>query len=79
MVPSWTTSQHATGFSAGARVVSEPWRADDILAARENLRGEFDQVRAIVEKLALLVRYFDAIEPAYTAAQAPTNYHVSAA
>jgi hypothetical protein len=69
----------ALRISAGARVVSETWRADDILAARENLRGEFDQVRAIVEKLALLVRYYDAIEPAYSAAQAPTHYRVSAA
>jgi hypothetical protein len=69
----------ALRISAGARVVSETWRADDILAARENLRTEFDQVRAIVEKLALLVRYYDEIEPAYTAAQAPTHYRVSAA
>jgi hypothetical protein len=69
----------ALRISAGARVVSESWRSNDILAARENLRGEFDQVRAIVEKLALLVRYFDEIEPAYTTAQVPTNYRVSAA
>jgi len=69
----------ALRISAGARVVSETWRSDDILAARENLRGEFDQVRAIVEKLALLVRYYDMIEPAYTAAQVSTTYQVSAA
>jgi hypothetical protein len=69
----------ALRVSAGARVVSETWRSDDILAARENLRGEFDQVRAIVEKLALLVRYYDMIEPAYTAALALTTYQVSAA
>jgi hypothetical protein len=69
----------ALRISAGARVVSETWRSDDILAARENLRGEFDQVRAIVEKLALLVRYYDMIEPAYTAAHPPTSYRVSAA
>jgi hypothetical protein len=68
----------ALRISAGARVVSESWN-NDVLVARENLRGEFDQVRAIVEKLALLVRYYDAIEPAYTAAQALTNYRVSAA
>ena len=49
----------ALRISAGARVVSESWN-DDVLVARENLRGEFDQVRAIVEKLALLVRYYDA-------------------
>ena len=69
----------ALRISAGARVVSESWRSDDILVARENLRGEFDQIRAIVEKLALLVRYYEAIEPAYMAAQAPIDYHVSAA
>ncbi len=69
----------ALRISAGARVVSESWRSDDILAAHENLRGEFDQIRAIVEKLALLVRYYDAIEPAYTAAPASTDYRVSAA
>jgi hypothetical protein len=69
----------ALRISAGARVVSESWRSDDVLAARENLCGEFDQIRAIVAKLALLVRYYDEIEPAYTAAQAPIPYHVSAA
>ena len=69
----------ALRISAGARVVSETWRSDDILAARENLRAEFDQIRAIVEKLALLARYYDAIEPAYTAAQTSTDYRVSAA
>jgi hypothetical protein len=69
----------ALRISAGARVVSESWRSEDMLAARESLRGEFDQIRAIVAKLALLVRYYDEIEPAYTAAQAPTNYRVSAA
>ena len=69
----------ALRISAGARVVSESWDSGEILAARENLRGEFDQIRAIVEKLALLVRYYEAIEPAYTAAQAPVDYRVSAA
>jgi hypothetical protein len=69
----------ALRISAGARVVSENWRGDDILAARENLRIEFDQIRAIVEKLALLVRYYEAIEPAYSGAQDPINYRVSAA
>jgi len=69
----------ALRISAGARVVSETWRDNDVLAARENLRGEFDQIRAIVEKLALLVRYYEAVEPAYSAAQAPINYSVSAA
>ena len=70
----------AACVSARARGWSRrPGVSDDILAARENLRGEFDQVRAIVEKLALLVRYYDMIEPAYTAAQASTTYQVSAA
>jgi hypothetical protein len=69
----------ALRISAGARVVSESWRSDDILAARENLRGEFDQIRAIVEKLALLVRYYDTIEPAYSAAPPSTDFRVSAA
>jgi hypothetical protein len=59
-------------------VVSETWRSHDMLATRENLRAEFDQIRAIVEKLALLVRYYEAIEPAYSA-QAPIDYRVSAA
>jgi hypothetical protein len=68
----------ALRISAGARVVSESWR-NDILVARENLRGEFDQVRAIIEKLALLVRYFDVIEPVYAAGQVQTPYRVSAA
>jgi hypothetical protein len=68
----------ALRISAGARIVSESW-CSDILAARENLRGEFDQVRAIIEKLALLVRYYDVIEPAYAAAQTQPRYRVSAA
>ncbi|HVA13971.1 MAG TPA: hypothetical protein VNF99_12025 [Stellaceae bacterium] len=68
----------ALRISAGARVVSESWR-DDMLAARENLHVEFDQVRAVIEKLALLARYFDTIEPAYAAGIIPTHYRVSAA
>lgn len=72
------SSVGALRISAGARVVSESWRSD-ILVARENLRGEFDQVRAIVEKLALLVRYFDTIEPVYAAGPVQTPYRVSAA
>ncbi len=68
----------ALRISAGARVVSESWNSD-MLVARENLRGEFDQIRAIIEKLALLVRYYDSIEPAYTAAKPSTTYRVSAA
>lgn len=68
----------ALRISAGARVVSESWRRD-ALVARENLRGEFDQVRAIIEKIALLVRYFDAIAPVYALGQVQTTYRVSAA
>ena len=68
----------ALRISAGARVVSETWRSD-MLAARENLRAEFDQVRAIIEKLALLVRYFDEIAPAYANGPIQTPYRVSAA
>jgi hypothetical protein len=64
-------------ISAGARVVSESW-CSDRLTARENLRGEFDQLRAIVEKIALVVRYFDAIETAYRGDQQPPR-HVNAA
>ena len=40
-------------ISAGARVVSETW-GRDIIESRENLYGEFDQVRAILEKIRLL-------------------------
>ncbi|HLI21275.1 MAG TPA: hypothetical protein VKV32_09185, partial [Stellaceae bacterium] len=68
----------ALRISAGARVVSESWRGDP-LVARENLRGEFDQVRAIIEKLALLVRYFEVIAPAYSAGPVQAPYRVSAA
>lgn len=74
------SSLGALRISAGARVASEAW-SGDIVAAREHLHGEFDQVRAIVEKIALLVRYFDAIEPAYAAGQihVSSSYRVSAA
>lgn len=68
----------ALRISAGARVVSETW-CDDMLVARENLRGEFDQIRAIVEKIHLLLRYFDDIEPAYSAADNRATYRVNAA
>jgi hypothetical protein len=68
----------ALRISAGARVVSETWR-DDALLARENLRGEFDQVRAILEKIRLLTRYFEAIEPVYEHPGAASPHRVSAA
>ncbi len=54
----------ALRISAGARVVSESW-SEDALVARENLHAEFDQVRAILEKIRLLARYFEDIEPLY--------------
>lgn len=68
----------ALRISAGARLVSESW-CGELAASRERLRGEFDQVRAIIEKLALLVRYFDLIEPAYAAGPSESFYGVSAA
>jgi hypothetical protein len=68
----------ALRISAGARVVSETWR-DDMLAARENLRGEFDQIRAIVEKIRLLVRHFDDVAPLYDGPHSGAAYRVNAA
>jgi len=68
----------ALRINAGARVVSETWR-DDMLLARENLRREFDQVRAILEKTRLLVRYFEEIEQAYEYSGASAPQRVSAA
>jgi hypothetical protein len=68
----------ALRINAGARVVSETWR-DDMLLARENLRREFDQVRAILEKTRLLVRHFEEIERAYDYSGASSPQRVSAA
>ncbi len=68
----------ALRVSAGARVVSESW-CEDLDAARAKLRREFDQVRAIFEKIHLLVRHFDDIEPAYALSRAAAPYRVSAA
>jgi hypothetical protein len=68
----------ALRISAGARVVSETWRRD-IVQARENLYGEFDQVRAILEKIRLLVRHFDVIERTYRHPHSGQPYQVSAA
>jgi hypothetical protein len=67
----------ALRISAGARIVSETW-CEDLGIARENLRREFDQVRAIVEKLHLLVRHYDEIAAAETPSRRP-NPRVSAA
>src|SRR5579864_92920 len=68
----------ALRISAGARVVSETWHQDALLA-RENLRAEFDQVRAILEKIRLVARYFEDIEPAYDHPATPPQHRVSAA
>ncbi len=68
----------ALRIGAGARFVSEAWRGDAV-SARENLRAEFDQVRAILEKIRLLVRHFEEIEPAYDRPGARVPYQVSAA
>jgi len=68
----------ALRISAGARFVSESW-CDDMLVARENLRAEFDQVRAIIEKIRLLLRHFDDVAPAYEDKATRTNYQVNAA
>jgi hypothetical protein len=71
-------SAGALRISAGARFVSESW-SGDFVASREKLRAEFDQVRAIIEKIALLVRYFDAIEEASARPRTTPSYQVSAA
>ncbi len=68
----------ALRISAGARVVSETW-VRDIVQSRENLYGEFDQVRAILEKIRLLVRHFDVIERTYRPPSSEKPYQVSAA
>jgi hypothetical protein len=68
----------ALRISAGARVVSETWH-DDMLLARENLRGEFDQIRAIIEKIRLLVRHFDDVAPLYDGPHSGAAYRVNAA
>lgn len=52
----------ALRISAGARVVSETWSEAGEEAALAKLEGEFDEVRAVLDKLALLLRHFAAIE-----------------
>ncbi len=71
-------SAGAVRISAGARFVSESW-SGDFVESREKLRAEFDQVRAIIEKISLLVRYFDIFESAYTQPTFAPSYQVSAA
>jgi hypothetical protein len=68
----------ALRISAGARVVSECWHEDSVVA-EDWLRGEFEQIRAIIAKIALLVRYFDMIAPAYAKAAGSANHRVNAA
>lgn len=68
----------ALRINAGARVVSETW-CEDRSTAREKLRGEFDQVRAILEKIQLLVRHYEAIEQAYARPRPAAPDRVTAA
>jgi len=68
----------ALRISAGARVVSETW-SGDMRLARENLRAEFDQVHAILEKIRLLMRCFDDLADAYDRPNAFVSPQVSAA
>jgi len=68
----------ALRISAGARIVSESW-SPDLTRARDRLRGEFDQVRAILEKIRLLMRHFDDIEPAYAQFRAAAPRRTTAA
>ncbi len=60
----------ALRISAGARVVSECWSAADEAASFAALDREFEQVRLILAKLALLLRHFDAIARADAERQA---------
>ena len=48
-------------ISAGARVVSETWRAAGDAASLRELDQEFDQVRTILDKIDLLLENFDAL------------------
>jgi hypothetical protein len=54
----------ALRISAGARVVSETWAAIGDDASLANLEREFAEVRVVLDKLALLLRHFEAIERA---------------
>jgi len=51
----------ALRISAGARVVSETWCPGDDTATDAKLDGEIGQVRTILEKIDLILRYFDAV------------------
>jgi len=52
----------ALRISAGARFVSESWSPAGESVATENLEGEFAQIRAILAKIGLLLRHFEALE-----------------
>lgn len=68
----------ALRISASARLVSESWNVD-MLIARESLQRSFDQIRAIIEKIRLLARYFDDVAPSYETPQSRPSYRVNAA
>jgi hypothetical protein len=48
-------------ISAGARVVSETWRAAGEAASLRELDQEFDQIRTILDKIDLLLENFEAL------------------
>lgn len=48
-------------ISAGARVVSETWCAAGEAASLHKLDHEFEQIRMILDKIALLIMHFDAV------------------
>ncbi len=54
----------ALRISAGARVVSETWDAAGEAASRQRLAAEIAQVRVILDKIALVLRHGDAMQPA---------------
>ncbi|HEV8028611.1 MAG TPA: hypothetical protein VGP50_14345 [Stellaceae bacterium] len=51
----------ALRISAGARFVSESWSPAGESVAMANLDGEFAQIRAILAKIDLLLRHFEAL------------------
>jgi len=59
----------ALRIGAGARIVSETWSAAGEAASFAALEREFDQIRLILEKLALLLRHFDAVARAFAPAK----------
>ncbi len=48
-------------MAAGARIVSETWCEAGWHAALQNLQGEVDQIRIILEKLDLLITHLDVL------------------